>query len=774
MNLEQANKKLKKRRPPFNLRYPVLLAIAAICGIWVGAQAEGILAWLFAFAVLAMALVYTLYFKGNKKAFAVFTVIFILFIVYTCGMQAWGVRSYSEEEVQYSGYINSYTDYENQTTWAILRDVTNEETGEIIEGNIALRIVDSSRGLFSYGQKVGFKARLYGSQAQENEHSFDAQKYNLARRVVGTAYAQAQDVAYLGSQQDVMSVFWNAREQMITNLEQELGERDAYLIAAMLLGTDELLESELSHQFKAIGVAHVFSVSGLHVGIIVGALQGLLMLCGMGRKGRFTIISAFLLAYCALTAFSPSIVRASIMTFVLVFAGVCPKRYDTLSAIGVAATVLLTVNPYTLYLLGFQLSFLACLGIITFGNLFRLKNKAADWVVQSLMVTLCAQLACLPALMRSFGYLSIISPLANLIIVPVVSLTLIIALPMSFICLLVPALCPMLSVLGLCTAFIRFLVDAILALGISTIKVGAPSDFVSACYYAVLIMASRFFAVKNKTKIVACVCVAVLGFCCICFPFMQLNSRVELVFLSVGNGDCTIVNAGGECFLIDTGSSNYFSSYNSNKGYRELSSYLSGTGKTRIDAVILTHADIDHTGGLLKLLEEKSVIIEQIIYNSGTIGDNESVLELLEAADVSLTEVVAGDVFAASDVTFTFLFPFGYQQLPDNGSLSFMLNYGQCRAFFCGDNEQEQAELLADLDIACDIMLVPHHGSQNTFSTSLAEAARPNLAIVSSGKQTYQVIEEAYGDILNTFDCGQITVYMYKDGSFVAKEYRNG
>lgn len=195
------------------------------------------------------------------------------------------------------------------------------------------------------------------------------------------------------------------------------------LIRAMLLGDRSQLDYFSSSAFRAAGVAHILALSGLHAGILAGALA-----CVIPRRSpglRFAAVALFLVLYCAVAAFPSSLVRASIMTLCMLAAPLFGRKNDSISSLSFALCFLVLAEPFRLFAAGFQLSFSAAAGIIMLYEPIsgRLKKLPLP-VAEAFAVTISATLGTLPFTLLIFGRLPLYSPITNIIIVPLVTLIL--------------------------------------------------------------------------------------------------------------------------------------------------------------------------------------------------------------------------------------------------------------------------------------------------------------------------------------------------------------
>lgn len=198
------------------------------------------------------------------------------------------------------------------------------------------------------------------------------------------------------------------------------------LAKGMLLGEKGDIAADLLDQFKSTGIMHILAISGLHVSILASAFS---LLFRRNAWVRFAFVLLFLLAYAALTAFSPSVVRASLMLLCYTLAFPLLRRPDTANALALSFIVILLCNPLALFYTGFQLSYCAVYGLILLGApiahaLRRLGGAASSAIGSSVAVTV----ATLPAMAATFGRVQLLSVLTNLLVLPFVPFFLVPAL----------------------------------------------------------------------------------------------------------------------------------------------------------------------------------------------------------------------------------------------------------------------------------------------------------------------------------------------------------
>ncbi len=227
------------------------------------------------------------------------------------------------------------------------------------------------------------------------------------------------------------------REQVSRNLP----EPAASLFFAMNFGSRGGIPRELSDSFNTAGATHLIAISGMNITIIINVLMGLLLYFGLPRRRAFWLVTVSLILYILLIGYPASAFRAAIMGWLIIFAAYAGRQSRISQALFLTAAMMVFINPKILRDdAGFQLSFLAVIGLINFQPFFdKLLGRLPDafCLRESLTMTLAAQLATLPLIVFSFGRLSLIAPLANIFVAPIMLFLMIsgfFSIALSFIC----------------------------------------------------------------------------------------------------------------------------------------------------------------------------------------------------------------------------------------------------------------------------------------------------------------------------------------------------
>ncbi|RJF73141.1 DNA internalization-related competence protein ComEC/Rec2 [Deinococcus cavernae] len=519
-------------------------------------------------------------------------------------------------------------------------------------------------------------------------------------------------------------------------LSAGLSERHAALMQAIELGDRSDLGREefaggysVRDAFNRAGLAHLMALSGQNVALLTGVI--ILLLSGLNLRppARYLIPAFLLIPYLfLLVGMSPSIARAVLMGFVaLIGLAVGRGRSDPLATIALAALVCLLIYPLWLLDIGFQLSFLAVLGLTLSGRLAeRLPARWPRVLRLALSATILAELATLPVIASTFGQLPLVGLPANLLAEVVMAAL----VPLGFLAgLLGPAG-------GLVNWLVGPLASLLLALaeGFGRAPVLpwghlGPGGFAA---YAVAAAAGVLWLLgraRGKVALAAALGCAVLS----ALPPMLRPVR-EITYLDVGQGDSTLVRLRGLTMLVDGGGS---VGSDFDVGTRTVIPTLRSLGVRKIDVLVATHADTDHIEGLTGVLN--SLRVGEVWIGQPKRGDPvlNRVLQAAQAQRVPVRQVSRGDRFSVDGVTFTVLWPQRnmFSTADNDNSIVLTLESGAWRTALLGDLPDPAENFLGLGNL--DLLKAAHHGSRYSTSAEFLRQTTPRNAIISVGRNTY-------------------------------------
>lgn len=307
--------------------------------------------------------------------------------------------------------------YKNKDEWF----ETSGNTIVFIENNEAVHNL-------KIGDKIIFSANLQDIENKGNPEEFDFKKYLSHNLIYSTDYLNSSDWKLLKETQDFKLVhrFSRFRNRLIEVLKSNNLNNDELAVAsALALGYQDSLSDQLRHAYASSGAMHILAVSGLHVGIVYGMIIFFLSFIKNEKLYHAKIIVSILLvwAYAFLTGLSPSVSRAAFMFSIMAIGNFQKHKSSSLNAVAASAFILLLINPYNLVKLGFQLSYIAVIGIIIINKplnkIFIPKNKYIDKIWSLTTVSIAAQLVTAPLGMYYFNQFSNYFLITNYLLIPI-------------------------------------------------------------------------------------------------------------------------------------------------------------------------------------------------------------------------------------------------------------------------------------------------------------------------------------------------------------------
>lgn len=492
-----------------------------------------------------------------------------------------------------------------------------------------------------------------------------------------------------------------------------------------------LIGTDTEQDFQVLGLTHLVAVSGSHLALACGAVAFLGTLMHVPRRPLVVATMLAGAAYALVTGMPYSALRSLMMLAVGGISQLIGRRGQGVASLAVAVVAVLVLEPWSVFDIGLQLSVLAVGALLLFGELSTAWVSSAfparfRGLVEPLSLTLAAQVATVPVVATSFGIFSVLAPLANAIAGPLVSLALLLGLGGAVLGIVLPelgwaAMKAASAVLG----------AASWLAGLLASLPGAAVAFDCGWYASALVLGIATLlwvwwplprsSTAGRRFVAAAVCGSMM---------LSLGPapprRAVVRVLDVGQGDAILVQDGGRSMLVDTG-----------PDAATLRRALSRTGIRRLDAVVLTHAHDDHTGGMpaLDAVSEIGWIGVPDLGEDGPLAPGFNVPER-SSAEVRFLE--AGDSWQLGQTRVSVLWPAGDHRdtLGTNDtSVVLLVDSGEFEMVLTGDAEGhvQQQLLAADALHEVEVLKVPHHGSTNGLTKEALNAWSPQVACISVG-----------------------------------------
>jgi competence protein ComEC len=545
-----------------------------------------------------------------------------------------------------------------------------------------------------------------------------------------------------------------------------LPPRSAAMATALSLGERHRLPPDLVESFRRTGVAHLLSVSGLHLGLttlfVFGLLRFLLIRTALATAhdvGKLAALSTIPIAvsFALVTGLRTPVLRAMIMVLCALSGRIVDRPRASIEAMGLAALILLLLNPAAFFTPGFQLSFSAVAGLfIVFSA--RSKSQAANFLPEKVepsrldpprrfaanlfLSSVAATAATAPFLLYHFNSLPILGVAVNLIAIPLVGVAIMPILLTGFgvypisktvFSLVIQLAAPLLELLdrGLTT-----LARLPLTIDYPTPMVAAAATLFS---LALLLSAAMQFRFARFS--------AGLGAILLSLSLFLENERLPpgkmtIHFLDVGQGDSALITTPkGRHLLVDAGGgfSDRFDA-----GRDVVVPALKSLGVSRLHALVLTHPDQDHVGGAPAVMAAFDVASLWENGHGERLGVEGSYLDTLSAArkqhiPIHRTPDLCG-VQQLDGITLNVLHPCGFPdgfddtRSTNDNAIVLLAGYQDTTVAFMGDvGESVEEMLIAEKQLTCaDVIKIGHHGSRFSTSTALLRVVHPAVAIISS------------------------------------------
>ena len=535
-------------------------------------------------------------------------------------------------------------------------------------------------------------------------------------------------------------------------LEVGLRPPEAALLRGMVLGQDERLEEEVREDFERSGLAHLLAVSGQNVMLLALLVLAAGALVGAGLRSRLVAAIALIAVYVPLAGAGPSIQRAGVMGAAGLVAALAGRPASRWYALGLAAAVTLAINPRAAGEPGWQLSFAAVVGLLALAPGLR------DWLVragsprpvaEAAAVTLAATLATAPLLALHFEQVSLVSLPANLAAAAAVAPVMWLGMLAAAVGQVTPVLAAPLNVVnsGL-VAYVERVAEVAAAVPLASVPVRLPGALAAAVAYGALGAAA--LAVRAvwrrhgapaapgpgiaRGRLAAAVAAVTVVAIALASTVAERGGAAprpgELVvsFLDVGQGDATLLQRDGATMLVDTGPAD-----------GPILERLSEARVTRLDALVLTHAQDDHEGAALKVMRAYP---PRLLVNGGA-GWRSPVQQGLAAAIArGVTrrhDPAAGDELAVGAMRMRVHWPppptvgFAADGDPNGWALVATVSVGEFDLLLPADAESEVTDGL-DLG-AAEALKVAHHGSADEGLPELLADVRPAVAAIEVGRR---------------------------------------
>ncbi|WP_134687188.1 DNA internalization-related competence protein ComEC/Rec2 [Brevibacillus migulae] len=609
-----------------------------------------------------------------------------------------------------------------------IKRVENWQEGDRLSGVIALSLPETAR----------------------NPHAFDYASYLRWQGIYVTGKASFPAIRVEVGERGWQAFFRQAQLSSSEKLDELYPNKEtAGYMKSLLLGLQQEVTPELQDVYANLGTLHVLAISGLHVTIVSIAFLWLVEKLGVSRRAGVLITIGLIGAYVLWVGASASAMRAGIMGAVGLWSQLKRERMHARDIWALALIVMLVYDPYQLWQIGFQLSFIVTLGLIDLVPLFlMLPYPRARWLRSAVAVAIVSQLVSFPFVVYWFHLSNPLSLLINLLAVPLLSL---VVLPLGYAALALGSIHPALASLAvrINEYFLLWIHKAFVRLDHwqPPFRHWSHPDWWWLFLYGVFLLLFSYLWKIGYHRL------RDLGVYFLCLLLLlgmarqpyRGNDEVTITFLDVGQGDSIIVEIGKKTvYLIDGGGTLRFSGQEAWRKRRDpyevgkdtLLPYLRSRGIEHIDRLIMTHGDADHVGGIPAIIPYFS-FGAAIVNHDAPEGVQADIVHELQRRHVPILSGKPGDHWEdAPGVQWTWLHPNREDGLAGNDASVVLLltAYGK-KILFTGDLEQNGENMLLQKGLpTVDILKVAHHGSNTSTTEHFIQTIKPQVAVISVGE----------------------------------------
>jgi competence protein ComEC len=568
------------------------------------------------------------------------------------------------------------------------------------------------------------------------------------------------------------------------------------LLLALVLGQRADIDKNITEAFRKTGLLHFICLSGMNFAIVIGFVWWVCKTAGLMKPGRAVVCMITAVLFLLVVPENPPAFRAAVMCFAFCGSFIFRRKSNPFNSLALAAVVLLLIRPTGLFEAGWQLSFASVLGILLFAKSINnfLHEKASDLfsepdnpsplartaakigsaVSSVFAVSLAAWLSTAGIMLYHFYAIQWLTSFWTVLVSPLIGLLSFLGYLKLFVAMFLPSAAALLWIIVnflsyLLIVIVKFLAD----LNISEILIGKTNVTVILLFYGLIVFAF-FFRLRFKKAI--CVTAALTLVAIVVIPRWQTMhcDGLTITALDVGHGQAVLAQLpGGSNILFDAGSLN-----RSNIGAKVVLPFLRYSAIGKINAVVISHGDIDHINGIPEVAEDGDT--KTVYANKAFLEDKRQTVLFLKkftkVNDINELPKTFGSttiktLWPAEDI-------YKKNESDNDNSLVSMIEFADRRIIMCSDIEKSAQKEIIRLypDLKADVLIAPHHGSIRTLDKDFLDMIKPDFVICSCDKTSFEK-ERVIGQNNNfktyyTGTDGAVTVRVSENGTVRAVTYK--
>lgn len=657
-----------------------------------------------------------------------------------------------EKEGNYEGIIVNEKG-ENEYSYEYIVKLQSKNK-RLNDKKFILRIKKKGKKI-KFGYKIKFVGEYIRPTKRRNYQGFDYSLYLKTQKLYGTFESSNYSILSTnccGYVEKIVNSFKESTKRILRdNLDKDLAE----LCIGILIGDRGNLEDKIEEDFKKSNLTHMLAVSGSHFVYIISCIKYLEKVFKW-RNFNNVLTIIIIILFMELTGNTASVVRSGIMAIMLILAKVFHRKSDVWTNMAVSVIASLVYNPYTIFDIGFELSYGGVMGIVifydkvkagierTFLKRFK-KRKILQYIEEGASVTISANLVIIPIMMYNFNTISFSFIISNLLAGGLLGIIVILGFLLVFLSLMLgKTLSIFFYILNFLLKALTKIAEVCSKLPFSYIYVPTPKILGIFIFYYYLFRymlrkSVRFNNMKVRAVILVLLIIFNLG-----YPILS-SKRIglEINFIDVGQGDCTLIRANGKSILVDAGGSKDEKSFD--VGKNTVFPYLLDRGIVSLDYVIVSHFDSDHCQGfnfILKNMKVKTAIICNIGQES---EEYNHFVRLAKENKTKIRYVQKGSIIKlGKNKIIEILYPDKNEKINDNAknnnAIVFKLTWNKFSMLFTGDIEEKAERKILEMyknkeeKLKSNILKVAHHGSKSSTMQEFLEIVKPSLALIGVGE----------------------------------------
>lgn len=609
-----------------------------------------------------------------------------------------------------------------------------------------------------FGYKIKFVGEYIRPTKRRNYQGFDYSLYLKTQKLYGTFESSNYSILSTNCCSYVEKIVNSFKESTKSILRGNLDKDLAELCIGILIGDRGNLEDKIEEDFKKSNLTHMLAVSGSHFVYIITCIKYLEKVFKW-RNFNNVLTIIIIILFMELTGNTASVIRSGIMAIMLILAKVFHRKSDVWTNMALSAVLALVYNPYTLFDIGFELSYGGVIGIVVFYDKVKdtlgkiiikmhKESKMLQYILEGTSVTISANLVIIPIMIYNFNTISFSFIVSNLLAGGLLGIIVILGFLLVFLSLMLgQTLSIFFYILNFLLKALTKIAEVCSKLPFSYIYVPTPKIlgiFIFYSYLFFIINRDRlrvriFNTLKVRIAILILIIIFNLG-----YPILSSKEYgLEINFVDVGQGDCTLIRANGKNILVDAGGSREEKGFD--VGKNTVFPYLLDRGIVSLDYVIVSHFDSDHCQGfnfILKNMKVKTAIIcnigqESEEYNHFVILAKENKTKIRYVQKGSIIKLGKNKIIEI-------LYPDKNEKINDNAkndnAIVFKLTWNKFSMLFTGDIEEKAERKILEMyknkeeKLKSNILKVAHHGSKSSTMQEFLEIVKPSLALIGVGE----------------------------------------